>query len=76
MQYLAWPVAVLLFAVFFVLMFRGQIAGFLTRVKSVSRHGISTLAPAGQRSVEQQAEAPASTREVQDLLRACYLPAC
>jgi hypothetical protein len=75
MQYLAWPVAVLLFAVFFVLMFREQIAGFLTRVKSVSRHGISTLATSGQRSIEQQAEAPASTREVQDLMQSFDPPA-
>jgi hypothetical protein len=75
MQYLAWPLAALVFAVFFVLVFRVQIAGFLTRVKSVGRHGVSTLAPSGQRSVEQQAEAPAPTREVQDLMQTFDPPA-
>jgi hypothetical protein len=74
MQYLAWPLAALLFAVIFLLMFREQIAGFLTRVKSVGRHGVSTLAPSGQRSVEQQADAPTS-REVQDLLQTFDPPA-
>jgi hypothetical protein len=75
MQYLAWPAVVLAFAVFFVLLFRAPIAGFLTRVKSVGRHGVSTLATSGQRSIEQQAEAPASTREVQDLMQSFDPPA-
>jgi hypothetical protein len=75
MQYLAWPLAVLLFAIFFVLLFRKQIADFLTRVKSVSRHGVSTLATSSQRSIEQQAEAPATTREVQDLMQTFDPPA-
>jgi hypothetical protein len=44
-------------------------------VKSVGRHGVSTLAPSGQRSVEQQAEALASTREVQDLMQTFDPPA-
>jgi hypothetical protein len=74
MQYLAWPVAALLFAVVFLLLFRQQIAAFLTRVKSVGRHGVSTLAPSGQRSIEQQADAPTS-REVQDLLQTFDSPA-
>ena len=56
------------------LLFRAQIAGFLTRVKSVGRHGVSTLATSGQRSIEQQADAPTS-KEVQDLLQSFDSPA-
>ena len=55
-------------AVFFVLLFR------VTRVKSVGRRGISTLAPTGQRPIEQQAGAPTS-REVQDVLQSFDSPA-
>src|SRR4029450_658802 len=75
MEYLAWPIAAFLSLVVFLLLFRPQIAGFLTRVKSVGRHGVSTLATAGQRSIEQQAEAPTSTREVQDLMQSFDPPA-
>jgi hypothetical protein len=73
MEYLVWPIAVVAFGVFFVLLFRAQIAGFLTRVKSVGRHGVSTLAPAGQHSIEQQADAPTS-KEVQELLQSFDSP--
>jgi hypothetical protein len=74
MEYLAWPIAAVVFGVIFLLLFRAQIAGFLTRVKSVGRHGVSTLASAGQRSIEQQADAPTS-KEVQDLLQTFDSPA-
>lgn len=56
------------------LLFRPQIAGFLTRVKSVGRDGVSTLLATGQRSVEQQADAPAA-KEVQSLLQSFDSPA-
>jgi len=74
MEHFAWPMAAVAFGVIFLLLFRAQIAGFLTRVKSVGRHGVSTLASAGQRSIEQQADAPTS-KEVQDLLQSFDSPA-
>lgn len=74
MEHLVWPIAAVAFGVFFVLLFRSQIAGFLTRVQSVGRDGVSTLPGAGQRSVEQQADAPTS-KEVQNLLQSFDSPA-
>jgi hypothetical protein len=74
MEHFAWPIAAVAFGVIFLLLFRAQIAGFLTRVKSVSRHGISAVVPAGQRSIEQQADAPTS-KDVQDLLQSFDSPA-
>jgi len=39
---IGWPLSMLIFAVVFLFMFRGEISSFIDRIKSVGREGIST----------------------------------
>lgn len=74
MEHFAWPIATLVFGIFFVVLFRQQIGNFLTRVNSVSREGLSTVPSSNKRNVEQQADAPDS-KDVQSLLQSFDSPA-
>jgi hypothetical protein len=60
---IGWPIVTLIFAVFFVLLFRKPLFGFIERIRSVSKDGVST------ESIQKaQIEEP-KKKAVEDLMR-------
>jgi hypothetical protein len=60
MQYLAWPGAVLIFGLVFIIIFRKDISLFFRRVQKIGRDGVQ----AGSDQIQQIAEKKSSTEEL------------
>jgi len=74
MEHFAWPLAALIFGIVFFVMFRIPISGFLSRVSTVGRDGVSATPLPEQRPIEQQKEA-STGKDVQTMLQAFDSPA-
>ena len=74
MEHLAWPLAVVVLGIVFFVMFRGPISGFLSRVRSVGRDGVTANPLPEQRQIEQQKDASPG-KDVQTMMQAFDSPA-
>jgi len=57
MQYLVWPVTVLVIAIVFMLLFRRDVSSLLARIQRIGRNGIHALPSEAQKATEQKSPA-------------------